>query len=130
MQRPYGAGVLPAHDSQGRLVKECADPQIENQSHDKSLLGQTNVDQTLTPALREQAKLTMKDEDTFDVLELGTAHSERELEQALIAKVEEFLRVMGGLFAFMGSQCGGVAASAAAGIAQRLGSCPESPASD
>ena len=78
--------------------------QIENQSYEKSLLGQTNFDQTLTPALREQAKLAVKDEYTFDVLELISAHSERELERALIAKVEEFLRAMGGLFAFMGSQ--------------------------
>ena len=78
--------------------------QIDNQSYEKSLLGQTNFDQTLTPALRAQAKLAVKDEYTFDFLELGAEHSERELERALIAKVEEFLRAMGGLFAFMGSQ--------------------------
>lgn len=78
--------------------------QIDNQSYEKSLLGQTNFDQTLTPALRAQAKLAVKDEYTFDFLELGAEHSERELERALIAKVEDFLRAMGGLFAFMGSQ--------------------------
>lgn len=78
--------------------------QIENQSYEKSLLGQTNFDQTLTPALRAQAKLALKDDYTFDFLELGAAHSERELERALIARVEEFLQAMGGLFAFMGSQ--------------------------
>lgn len=78
--------------------------QIDNQSYEKSLLGQTNFDQTLTPALRAQAKLAVKDEYTFDFLELDAAHSERELERALIAKIEDFLRAMGGLFAFMGSQ--------------------------
>jgi predicted nuclease of restriction endonuclease-like (RecB) superfamily len=78
--------------------------QIENQSYEKSLLGQTNFDQTLTPGLQAQAKLSIKDEYTFDFLELGTAHSERELERALIARVEDFLRAMGGLFTFMGSQ--------------------------
>jgi predicted nuclease of restriction endonuclease-like (RecB) superfamily len=78
--------------------------QIDNQSYEKSLLGQTNFDQTLTPALQAQAKLAVKDEYTFDFLELGAEHSERELERALIAKVEDFLRAMGGLFAFMGSQ--------------------------
>ena len=46
----------------------------------------------------------MKDEYTFDFLELGEEHSERELERALIARIEDFLRAMGGLFAFMGSQ--------------------------
>lgn len=78
--------------------------QIDNQSYEKSLLGQTNFDQTLTPALRAQAKLAVQDEYTFDFLELGAEHSERELERALIARVEDFLRAMGGLFAFMGSQ--------------------------
>lgn len=78
--------------------------QIDNQSYEKSLLGQTNFDQTLTPALRAQAKLAVKDEYTFDFLELGAQHSERELERALIARIEDFLRAMGGMFAFMGSQ--------------------------
>lgn len=78
--------------------------QIDNQSYEKSLLGQTNFDQALTPELRAQAKLAVKDEYTFDFLELGEEHSERELERALIARIEDFLRTMGGMFAFMGSQ--------------------------
>lgn len=77
---------------------------IENQSYEKSMLGQTNFDQTLTPELRAQAKLAMKDEYTFDFLELGEEHSERELERALVSRIEEFLRTMGGMFSFMGSQ--------------------------
>lgn len=78
--------------------------QIANQSYEKSLLGQTNFDQALTPELRAQAKLAVKDEYTFDFLELGEEHSERELEKGLIARIEDFLRAMGGMFAFMGSQ--------------------------
>jgi predicted nuclease of restriction endonuclease-like (RecB) superfamily len=78
--------------------------QIDNQSYEKSLSGQTNFDQTLTPELRVQAKLAVQDEYTFDFLELAEQHSERELERALITRVEDFLRAMGGLFAFMGSQ--------------------------
>jgi len=78
--------------------------QIDNQSYEKSLLGQTNFDQALTPELRAQAKLAVKDEYTFDFLELGEEHNERELERALIARIEDFLRAMGGMFAFMGSQ--------------------------
>jgi len=78
--------------------------QIENQSYEKTMLGQTSFDKTLTPAQRAQAKLAVKDEYTFDFLELGEEHSERELERALIARVEDFLRTMGGLFAFLGSQ--------------------------
>ena len=78
--------------------------QIENQSYEKTLLGQTNFDRTLTPELRAQAKLAVQDEYAFDFLELGAEHSERELERALIARIEDFLRAMGGLFAFVGSQ--------------------------
>jgi predicted nuclease of restriction endonuclease-like (RecB) superfamily len=78
--------------------------QIENQSYEKTLLGQTNFDRVLTPELRAQAKLAVRDEYTFDFLELGEEHSERDLERALIARIESFLRAMGGVFAFMGSQ--------------------------
>ena len=78
--------------------------QIDNQSYQKYLLGQTNFDRTLTPELRAQAHLAVRDEYTFDFLELGDEHSERELEKALIARVEDFLRAMGGMFAFVGSQ--------------------------
>jgi len=67
-------------------------------------LGQTNFDKTLTPELRAQAKLAVRDEYTFDFLELGEKHSERELERALIGRIEDFLRAMGGMFAFVGSQ--------------------------
>lgn len=78
--------------------------QIENQSYEKTLLGQTNFDCELTPALRAQAKLAIRDEYTFDFLELGEEHSERELERGLIVRIESFLRAMGGMFAFVGSQ--------------------------
>lgn len=78
--------------------------QIENQSYEKTLLCQTNFDRELSTELRAQAKLAVRDEYTFDFLELGEEHSEGELERALIARIESFLRAMGGVFAFMGSQ--------------------------
>jgi hypothetical protein len=46
----------------------------------------------------------VKDEYTFNFLELGDEHSERQLEQALLGRVDTFLREMGGMFAFIGSQ--------------------------
>jgi predicted nuclease of restriction endonuclease-like (RecB) superfamily len=78
--------------------------QIENQGYEKAMLNQTNFDRALTPELRAQAKLAVKDEYIFDFLELGESYGERELERALIARIENFLRAMGGMFAFMGSQ--------------------------
>ena len=78
--------------------------QIENQSYEKSMLGQTNFNKALTPELRARAKLAVKDDYTFDFLELGEERGERELERALIARVEDFLRAMGGVFTYAGSQ--------------------------
>ena len=78
--------------------------QIENQTYEKTLLNQTNFEQNLPDDVRNQAKLAVKDEYTFDFLELGEEHSERQLERAALAKVEPFLREMGGVFSFIGSQ--------------------------
>uniref|UniRef100_UPI00286D6CDB PDDEXK nuclease domain-containing protein n=1 Tax=Chamaesiphon sp. VAR_69_metabat_338 TaxID=2964704 RepID=UPI00286D6CDB len=78
--------------------------QIENQTYQKTLLNQTNFDNTLTTEISQQAKLAIKDEYTFDFLELGDAHSERQLEQAILSRVEPFLQEMGGMFTFVGSQ--------------------------
>ncbi len=78
--------------------------QIENQTYEKTLLNQTTFDRTVSAETGKHAKLAVKDEYTFDFLELAEEHSERELERALIGRVEHFLREMGGLFAFVGSQ--------------------------
>jgi predicted nuclease of restriction endonuclease-like (RecB) superfamily len=78
--------------------------QIENKTYEKTLLNQTNFDKVISEEIRNQAKLAVKDEYTFDFLELGDEHSERELEQAILARVEPFLQEMGGMFAFIGSQ--------------------------
>jgi predicted nuclease of restriction endonuclease-like (RecB) superfamily len=78
--------------------------QIENRAYQKTLLNQTNFDNTLNPEISQQAKLAIKDEYTFDFLELGDAHSERQLEQAILSRVEPFLQEMGGMFTFVGSQ--------------------------
>jgi predicted nuclease of restriction endonuclease-like (RecB) superfamily len=78
--------------------------QIENQTYQKTLLNQTNFDQTLTDEIRNQAKLAVKDEYTFDFLELGDTYNERQFEQAILRRVEPFLKEMGGMYTFIGSQ--------------------------
>ncbi len=85
-------------------TKNVLNHHVDNQTYEKTLLNQTNFDQTLPEEIRNQAKLAVKDEYTFDFLELGEEHSERELERALIARVGHFLREMGDLFSFVGSQ--------------------------
>ena len=78
--------------------------QIENQTYQKTLLNQTNFNKTVPTEIRNQLKLAVKDEYTFDFLELADEHSERQLERAILTRVEPFLQEMGGLFAFIGSQ--------------------------
>ena len=78
--------------------------QIENKTFAKTLLNQTNFEAALPEHIRNQAKLAVKDEYTFDFLELADEHSERQLEQAILARVEPFLLEMGGMFSFVGSQ--------------------------
>jgi predicted nuclease of restriction endonuclease-like (RecB) superfamily len=46
--------------------------QIENQTFEKSMRGQTNFDQSLTPELRAQAKLAVKDEYQMSITLSGS----------------------------------------------------------
>ncbi len=78
--------------------------QIENKSYEKYLLNQTNFDKTIPAEYRHQAVLSIKDNYTFDFLELSDAHNEFQLESALIANIRQFLVEMGHWFTFVGNQ--------------------------
>lgn len=78
--------------------------QIENQTFEKTRLNQTNFERSVPVKYRHQARLAVKDEYMFDFLELSDEHSERELERAILARIERFLREIGGRFAFLGTQ--------------------------
>lgn len=78
--------------------------QIDNQSFEKYTLNQTNFNKAVPEKYRNQAKLAVKDEYSFDFLEMGEEHSERELEIGLINNIREFLSEMGGYFTFIGNQ--------------------------
>ncbi len=78
--------------------------QIENKSFEKYILNQNNFDETLPVEIQNQAKLAVKDSYTFDFLELGGQHSEKELEIELVRNIRKFLLEMGNNFAFMGNQ--------------------------
>ena len=92
------------HTKQFGWTKSVLIHQIENQTYQKTLRNQTNFESALPASIRAQAKLAVKDEYTFDFLELSDEHSERQMEQAILAKVEQFLLEMGGMFSFVGSQ--------------------------
>src|SRR3989338_6873166 len=85
-------------------TKDVLIHQIENKSYEKYLLNQTNFDKTVPVKYQNQAKLAVKDEYTFDFLELGEEHSEKELETALLEKTRRFLIEMGGQFCYIGNQ--------------------------
>ena len=78
--------------------------QIENKTYEKYLLNQTNFEQTLPESIKSQAHLAVKDEYTFDFLNLAEEHSESQLENALVQNVRNFLLEIGHQFAFIGNQ--------------------------
>ena len=78
--------------------------QIENKAYQQYLLNQTNFDKAVPEKYRSQAKLAVKDEYTFDFLELGEEHSEKELESALVNRIRLFLTEMGNHFCFIANQ--------------------------
>jgi predicted nuclease of restriction endonuclease-like (RecB) superfamily len=78
--------------------------QIENRTFERTPSSQTNFEAVVSDSIQTQAKLAVKDEYTFAFLDLEDEHSERELERALTGRVEAFLREMGDVFAFVGSQ--------------------------
>ena len=68
------------------------------------MLNQNNFDLTLPKERRNQAKLAIKDEYTFDFAELSPEYTEHELEVQLVNNVRSFLIEMGGDFTFVGNQ--------------------------
>jgi predicted nuclease of restriction endonuclease-like (RecB) superfamily len=63
-----------------------------------------NFDNTLPSLQSELAKQTLKDHYIFDFLSLGDEALEREVENALLKQVTQFLLEMGNGFAFLGQQ--------------------------
>ncbi len=78
--------------------------QIENKTFEKYLLNQTNFENTLPHNIKNQAYLAVKDEYTFDFLNLADEHSESELEQTLINNIRSFLTELGHNYTFIGNQ--------------------------
>jgi predicted nuclease of restriction endonuclease-like (RecB) superfamily len=77
---------------------------VENKTYEKYLLNQTNFEQTLPEAIKNQAQLAVKDEYTFDFLNLSDEHSESQLELELVSNIRRFLLEMGHQFTFVGNQ--------------------------
>ncbi len=85
-------------------TKDLLINKIEAKNYEKYLVGQTNFETTLPDTIKNQAILAVKDDYTFDFLNLGEEHSEAELEQALIQNIRSFLVEFGTDFTFVGNQ--------------------------
>jgi predicted nuclease of restriction endonuclease-like (RecB) superfamily len=85
-------------------TKNVLQHQLDNQSYHQYLAGQTNFDAVLPDSIKAQALMAVKDRYTFDFMGLADEHSERELEQALVRNLRDFLAEMGGAFTFVGNQ--------------------------
>lgn len=85
-------------------TKDVLINQLEAGAFERFMANQTNFDKAVPEKYRHQAKLAVKDEYTFDFLELGEEHSEKELERALLDNVRKFLIEIGGYFTFVGNQ--------------------------
>ena len=77
---------------------------IDNQHYQNTLLSQTNFSETLEFKTIKNADLIIKDEYTFDFLNLAEPHSEAQLEQAILSNIRNFLIELGGNFSFIGNQ--------------------------
>lgn len=85
-------------------TKDVLINQLEAGAFERYMANQTNFDKAVPGKYRHQAKLAVKDEYSFDFLEIAEEHSEKELELALLENVRKFLLEMGGYFTFVGNQ--------------------------
>jgi predicted nuclease of restriction endonuclease-like (RecB) superfamily len=92
------------HAANFRLSYRALERKVRDGEYSRYLLNQTNFDQTLAPQHVEHALLAVKDDYNLDFLGLLEEHSERQLEDALVANITKFLQEMGGYFAFVGRQ--------------------------
>jgi predicted nuclease of restriction endonuclease-like (RecB) superfamily len=78
--------------------------QIDSQLYRRQGSAITNFDRTLPNPQSELAQQILKDPYSFDFLSLGKEAQERDVEQALIDHIRDFLLELGVGFAFVGSQ--------------------------
>jgi predicted nuclease of restriction endonuclease-like (RecB) superfamily len=77
---------------------------IESDLYSREGRAVTNFSTTLPPAQSDLAGEIVKDPYSFDFLTLAPAAAERELEQALLDHIRQFLLELGAGFAFVGQQ--------------------------
>jgi predicted nuclease of restriction endonuclease-like (RecB) superfamily len=79
---------------------------IDSKTWENTVINQQNFAQTLNKLQGDKASLILKDEYTFDFLNLSEPYTEQQLELALISNIRDFLIALGGDFTFIGNQFG------------------------
>jgi predicted nuclease of restriction endonuclease-like (RecB) superfamily len=77
---------------------------LEHQIEFKNFERTANTQHNFNPALSCNLGSAVKDEYVFDFLSLQDEFTERDLEQALLKKINAFLSEMGGVFTYVGNQ--------------------------
>ncbi len=90
--------------AQSTLSYRLLERKIKSGEYHRFLANQTNFAQTLDVQRAAHALQVVKDDYNLDFLGLADAHTERELEDALVANITTFLSEMGGYFTFVGRQ--------------------------
>ena len=78
--------------------------QIQGRAHERQGKAITNFRDTLPPTESDLAAQVFKDPYLFDFLGTADPRREREIEQALVARIQRFLLELGTGFAFVGRQ--------------------------
>ena len=84
--------------------RDVLEMQIESQLHEREGRAVTNFPRALPPAQSDLAQQVLKDPYNFDFLTLGEEAQERDLEEALLHHLRDFLLELGVGFSFVGSQ--------------------------
>lgn len=98
-RRWYAAQAIEHNWSRNILVM-----QIETRRLERSGQAQTNFDTRLPKPQSDLARESLKDPYRFDFLQLGDEAQERDIENALVRHVTDFLLELGAGFAFVGRQ--------------------------
>jgi predicted nuclease of restriction endonuclease-like (RecB) superfamily len=77
---------------------------IDAKTYENTIINQQNFEDKLPKEQAQNADIVLRDEYTFDFLNLTEPYDEAQLEQALIGNIREFLSSMGGDFTFVGNQ--------------------------
>jgi predicted nuclease of restriction endonuclease-like (RecB) superfamily len=95
----YAAATLEHGWSRNALAMNIEAKTLERQGR-----ATTNFDRTMPPAESDLAHQMVKDPYKLEFLEIGSESKEREIEQALVDHVADFLIELGAGFAFVGRQ--------------------------